>query len=87
MADRADDFILTIDRESAGPVIRRRLSYAQHIDIPGTAWASMREAAAANLDTLDGWFSTYQSGAWEDWWLSFSSSRREAARQALLLGA
>ena len=31
-ADRSDDWIVTIDRESASGVIHRRIQFAQHVD-------------------------------------------------------
>ena len=86
MADRADDFILTVDRESAGPIIKRRLAYQQHVDIPTPDWPGMRAAAAVSLAQLDAWFTTYQGGAWNAWWTGFTAAQREAARQTILLG-
>lgn len=84
-ADRADDFILEIDTE-AGGAVKRRLSFAQHVDIPSATWPGMRAAAANTLPALDAWFSTYQNGAWNAWWTSFTPAQREHARQAILKG-
>lgn len=86
-ADRADDWILTIDRESSGPVIKRRLSFEQGMPIPAADWPGMRSAAATSLASLDGWFDSYQNGAWNAWWDGFTTNQKEAARQAVLLGS
>jgi hypothetical protein len=86
MADRASDWILEIDRATAGGV-KRRLVYAQHVEIPTSAWGDMRTAAGTSLSALDSWFSTYSGGAWNAWWSSWSATEREGARQALLLGS
>lgn len=85
-ADRADDWILTVDRASAGPVITRRLAVQQHVDIPTADWPAMRTAAATSLAQLDAWFASYSGGAWNTWWLTFGTAQREAARQTILLG-
>jgi len=86
MADRADDFILTIDLEAGGNILRR-LSWAQHIDIPAADWPGMRSAAATSQASLDTWFTTYQGGAWNAWWVSLGAGRQAQARQALLKGS
>ena len=86
MADRADDFILSIDIE-AGGAIKRRLAYQQHVDIPAADWPAMRSAAATSLAALDAWFASYQSGAWHPWWDNFTTGQAEHARQAILKGS
>jgi hypothetical protein len=85
-ADRSDDWILTIDVESGG-AIKRRLAFAQHVDIPTADWGGMRSAAGTSLASLDGWFDSYSNGAWNTWWDTFTSTQKEQARQALLKGS
>lgn len=82
-AERSDDWILTIDRESASGVIHRRLEYAQHADIAPADWPGMRGAAAQSQAALDGWMVTK---GWGAWWGAFTQDQRVAARQAILLG-
>ena len=81
-ADRSDDWIVTIDRESASGVIHRRISIAQHVDVAPADWAGLRGAAAQSQAALDGWMTTK---GWGAWWTSFSAGQRADARAAILL--
>jgi hypothetical protein len=85
-ADRADDFILTIDVEAGGNILRR-LSFAQHVDIPTADWPGMRTAAGTSQAALDAWFVSYQNGAWNGWWSTLGANRRAQARGAILTGS
>jgi hypothetical protein len=82
-ADRASDWILSIDRATASGAITRRLSYATHVDVPTSDWPSMRAAAATSSTALTGWM---DEQGWSGWWLAFSQTEREGARAAILLG-
>lgn len=84
-ADRADDFILHVDRDGAG-VILRRLSIEQHVDIPVADWPGMRAAAVTSPAALDAWFVTHLNGAWNPWWTGLLPAQRTGLRATILLG-
>lgn len=82
-AERADDWILHIDRESAYGAIHRRLAYQQHVDIVAADWPGLRGAAVQSQAALDGWM---VNKGWGAWWNAFTAAQRADARQAILLG-
>jgi hypothetical protein len=85
MAERADDWILHIDRDANGGVKRTHI-YQQHAPLNTADWSSERSAAATSLASWLSWLQTHDSPRY-DWMQTFDSTKQEHARQSLLLGA
>lgn len=85
-ADRADDFILTIDVEQGGAV-HRRLSFSTHVDVLASDWPAMRTAAGTSQAAFDTWMNTHAGGAWSAWYTGLGNARQAGLRGVVLKGS
>jgi hypothetical protein len=85
-ADRADDFILTVDIDSTNGSLKRTLSITQHHELVTSQWSAERAAAATSLASWLSWMSTNAQPA-HAWISGMTATQQEGMRQALLKGS
>lgn len=82
-ADRADDFIATVDIDSTTGQIKRTLTIAQHVPLTTSQWAAERAAAATSVAAWLTWLQT-NAPANYTYINGLTAARQEGLRQALL---